>query len=128
MRVTVHAVVSALALVLTGVPAVPITGNHPDAAVADTGPDARVFVNEVHYVVSGASGKLRTEPPRHFEQAGTRAWAPAGHFLLARADERAIVLHALADVHEDGTLEPIEAVDPEGRPADARLDIAPPPV
>jgi hypothetical protein len=75
-------------------------------------------------VVSGASGKLRTEPPQHFEPAHTRAWAPAGHFLLGRADERRIVLHALADVHEDGTLVPIEPVDPDGRPADPRLEIS----
>ena len=44
---------SALAVVLTGVPAVPITGSHPDAAVADIGPDARVFVNEIHYANDG---------------------------------------------------------------------------
>ena len=80
-------------------------------------------VDDVHYVVSGASGKLRTEPPRHFEHAHTRAWAPAGHFLLGRADERGIVLDALADIEEDGTLVPIEPVDPAGRPADARIEI-----
>jgi tartrate-resistant acid phosphatase type 5 len=80
-------------------------------------------VNDVHYVVSGASGKLRTELPGHFDQAGTRAWAPAGHFLLGRAADRSIVLRALADVHEDGTLEPIDPVDPQGRPADATIEI-----
>jgi tartrate-resistant acid phosphatase type 5 len=81
------------------------------------------IVNDIHYVVSGAAGKLRTEPPRHFEQAGTRAWAPAGHFLLGRADDSTIVLHALADVHDDGTLEPIDTVDPRGRPTPATLEI-----
>ncbi len=44
---------SALALVLTGVPAASLTGGHLDAAVADTGPDVRVFVNEVHYANEG---------------------------------------------------------------------------
>lgn len=32
-------------------------------------------VDDIHYVVSGAAGKLRTEPPRDFEQAGTVACA-----------------------------------------------------
>ena len=44
---------SALALVLTGVPAGPFTGGQLDAAVADTGSDVRVFVNEVHYANEG---------------------------------------------------------------------------
>jgi hypothetical protein len=70
-------------------------------------------VNGIHYVVSGAAGKLRAEPPRHFEQAGTRAWAAAGHFLLAHADADRVVVHALAGVGADGSLEPIE--DPVAR-------------
>jgi tartrate-resistant acid phosphatase type 5 len=73
-------------------------------------------VNGIHYVVSGASGKLRTEPPSGFEQARTRAWAAAGHFLLGRADERRVVLHPL-----DGSLEPIDVVDPGGSPAEPTI-------
>jgi tartrate-resistant acid phosphatase type 5 len=83
----------------------------------------RGVVNGIHYVVSGAAGKLRTEVPPHFEQAGTRAWAAAGHFLLGHADERRVVLQALAGVGADGSLEPIEVVDPEGRPSDPVLEI-----
>jgi tartrate-resistant acid phosphatase type 5 len=75
-------------------------------------------VNGIHYVVSGASGKLRTDPPREFEQAGTRAWAAAGHLLLGHADERRVVLRAL-----DGSLAPIDAVDPDGRPVEWTLEI-----
>jgi hypothetical protein len=74
-------------------------------------------------VVSGAAGKLRTEAPRHFEQAGTRAWAAAGHFLLAHANEGRVVVQPLADVREDGSLEPIEVVDREGRPAEPIIEI-----
>jgi hypothetical protein len=44
---------TAIALVLTGIPAAPLTGARPGAAEADTGPDARVFVNEVHYANDG---------------------------------------------------------------------------
>jgi hypothetical protein len=73
-------------------------------------------VNGIHYVVTGAAGKLRTEPPTQFEQAGTKAWAAAGHFLLGRADEDGIVVEPVADG-------PIELVDPEGRPSVARLEI-----
>ena len=47
---------------------------------------------EYRYVVSGAAGKLRTEIPSHFEEAGTRSWAAAGHFLLAHADERRLTV------------------------------------
>ncbi len=84
-------------------------------------------VNDIHYVVSGAAGKLRPEAPQQFEQAHTRAWAAAGHFLLGRADEHGVVLEALAGVREDGSFEPIEPVDPDGRPAAPRLEIKPAP-
>jgi hypothetical protein len=69
-------------------------------------------------VVSGASGKLRTEAPREFEQAHTRAWAAAGHFLLVDADDTGVVVRPL-----DGELQPIEAVDPRGRPVDPVIEI-----
>jgi tartrate-resistant acid phosphatase type 5 len=82
-------------------------------------------VNGVHYVVSGAAGKLRSEPPRAFEQAHTRAWAAAGHFLLGRADERGLVVEPVAGVRDDGSLEPIELVAPDGRPSEPRLEIRP---
>lgn len=75
-------------------------------------------VRGIDYVVSGAAGKLRPEPPREFEAAGTRAWAAAGHLLLVEADERRLLVRPL-----DGSLEPIEAVDPEGRAVDPVLEI-----
>jgi hypothetical protein len=80
-------------------------------------------VDGIHYLVCGASGKLRTEPPRDFEHAHTRGWAAAGHFLLARADEQRIVVQPVAGVREDGTLETIDVVDPDGRPVEAGLEI-----
>jgi tartrate-resistant acid phosphatase type 5 len=73
-------------------------------------------VNDIHYVVSGAGGKLRTEPPTRFEQAKTKAWAAAGHFLLGRADPERLVLEPRADG-------PIEIVDRDGRPLEPRLEI-----
>jgi tartrate-resistant acid phosphatase type 5 len=80
-------------------------------------------VNGVHYVVSGAAGKLRPEPPRELEQAGTRAWAAAGHFLLAHVDEDRVIVEPLAGMREDGTPEPIELVDREGRPVEPAIEI-----
>jgi hypothetical protein len=70
-------------------------------------------------VVSGAAGKLRPEPPRDFQEAGTRAWAAAGHFLLGHADEEHVVLRPLA-----GSLQPIELSDPEGGRADSVLELS----
>jgi hypothetical protein len=80
-------------------------------------------VNGIHYVVSGAAGKLRPEPPRRFDTAGTRAWAAAGHFLLVRADDRGLVVRPVADVRDDGSLVPIAPVDPAGRPAEPVIEI-----
>jgi tartrate-resistant acid phosphatase type 5 len=80
-------------------------------------------VDGIHYVVSGAAGKLRPEPPRDFARAGTRAWAAAGHLLLGEADERRLLLHPVAGVGDDGTLEMIDVVDAHGRPAEGTLEI-----
>ena len=55
---------------------------------------------------------------RDFEPAGTVAWAAAGHFLLARAEKERLVVEAL-----DGSLEPIEPVDPRGRAAEPVMEI-----
>jgi tartrate-resistant acid phosphatase type 5 len=74
-------------------------------------------VNGIHYVVSGAAGKLRSEPPTSFEQAHTKAWAAAGHFLLGRVDEDGLTLQARADG-------PIEPTTPDGRPAEPTIRLA----
>jgi len=80
-------------------------------------------VDGIHYVVSGAAGKLRPEPPSRFEQAGTRAWAAAGHFLLVRADERSLTVCPLAGVADGGALEPIDVADPAGRAGDPVIEL-----
>ena len=71
-------------------------------------------VDGIDYVVSGAAGKLRPEPPTDFAAASTRAWASAGHFLLVDVDAERIVVHPVGDVREDGALELIELRDPDG--------------
>jgi tartrate-resistant acid phosphatase type 5 len=71
-------------------------------------------VNGVHYVVSGAAGKLRTEPPTDFERAHTRSWAAAGHFLLVDVDRDRVLVRPVGDADHAGTLELIERADPSG--------------
>lgn len=71
-------------------------------------------VGGIDYVVSGAAGKLRTEPPTDFERAGTRAWAATGHLLLVDLDDERALVHPIAGVADDGTLEEIELQRPDG--------------
>lgn len=71
--------------------------------------------HDVHYVISGAGGKLRTDPPSRFEEAHTVAWAAEGHFLIVSLDARQAVVHVLTAA-EDGTLRPLTAVTPGGEP------------
>ena len=81
-------------------------------------------VGGIDYVVSGAAGKLRTEEPTGFEAAGTRAWAATGHFLLVDLDDERALVHPVAGVAEDGTLEEIELRAPDGGRVTAPIEIA----
>lgn len=78
-------------------------------------------VDGIDYVISGAAGKLRPEPPTGFAGAGTRSWAPAGHFLLVDVEDERILVHPVGDVADDGTLELVELRDPDGAPVDAPI-------
>lgn len=80
-------------------------------------------VNGVHYVVSGAGGKLREGEPCEFERAHTAAWAQEGHFLLVRADSRQIEVEPVGGVDADGRLRPIELRDPHGGRVETPLRI-----
>ena len=76
-------------------------------------------VGGIAYVVSGAAGKLRSEPPRGFAEAGTRAWAATGHFLLAVADDQRLVVRPVADE----TLAPMPVLDPHGGRAEPVIEL-----
>jgi len=80
-------------------------------------------VNGVHYVITGAGGKLRAESPSEFEAAGTREWAAAGHFLLVESDRERLLIQPVGDVRDDGSLELIERLDPTGDPVPGPLEI-----
>jgi hypothetical protein len=68
----------------------------------------------VHYVVSGAGGKLRTEPPRAFAEANTVAWAAEGHFLLVQVDGDRCRIRAVSGLEDDGSLRDVVAHRPDG--------------
>lgn len=70
----------------------------------------------VHYVVSGAGGKLRADPPERFDDAHTVAWAAAGHVLLVRIEGERCSIRAISGLGEDGTLQDIAAQRPDGSP------------
>jgi hypothetical protein len=71
---------------------------------------------DLHCFLSGAGGKLRADPPRRFERAGTRAFAVEGHFLLVdvRGDE--LTVTPVADVEPDGSLKPLAVRAPDALP------------
>lgn len=78
-------------------------------------------VDGIHYIITGAAGKLRSDPPTEFEAAGTRAWASAGHFLLVDVDDARILIHPVGDVAPDGSLLPIALSSPERGPVDVPI-------
>ena len=80
-------------------------------------------VDGIHYLISGAAGKLRTEPPTDFASAGTRAWAASAHFLLIELDQTQAVVHPVADVNSDGSLKLVEMREPNGRRVRGPLEI-----
>jgi tartrate-resistant acid phosphatase type 5 len=80
-------------------------------------------VDGIHYLISGAAGKLRTEPPTDFASAGTRAWAASAHFLLIELDQTQAVVYPVADVNSDGSLKLVEMRGPSGRRVRGPLEI-----
>jgi tartrate-resistant acid phosphatase type 5 len=81
-------------------------------------------VDGIDYVVSGAAGKLRTEPPTGFDAAHTRAWAAAGHILVVDLDDERALVHPVGAVAEDGSLDEIELAGPEGGRRSAPIEVA----
>lgn len=80
--------------------------------------------DDVHYVISGAGGKLRRERPSHFEEARTLAWAAEGHFLVVSLDEHEAVVRVLTPT-EDGSLRALTAETPAGEPVETPIVIRP---
>jgi tartrate-resistant acid phosphatase type 5 len=83
----------------------------------------------ITYVITGAGGKVRAEPPTNFAEAHTVAWAAEGHFLLVRIDGDRATLVPVTDVADDGTLHHLALHAPDGSryptPIELRSDLEP---
>ena len=62
-------------------------------------------VEGIDYVISGAGGKLDTEPPVRFDECGTETWAAEPHCLLVEVERDRIVVTPFAGM-EEGDTEP----------------------
>jgi hypothetical protein len=69
----------------------------------------------IDYVVSGAGGKLETEPPCWWDEAGTLAWAAEPHCLLVEVDEERITVTPYGVAGPDEAPCPLELHDRDGR-------------
>jgi tartrate-resistant acid phosphatase type 5 len=83
----------------------------------------RSVVNGIDYLISGAGGKLRGQTPTGFDAAGTCEWAAAGHFLVLDVDEERAVIHPVCEVGEDGELELVERMNPNGDPIRGPIEV-----
>jgi tartrate-resistant acid phosphatase type 5 len=80
-------------------------------------------VDDIHYVVSGAGGKLRSEEPSRFDEAGTIEWAAEGHFLVVEVEQDRLTIHPVGDVSADGSLELIPRRSPAGDEVTGPIEI-----
>jgi tartrate-resistant acid phosphatase type 5 len=69
----------------------------------------------VTYVLSGAGGKLREEPPTNFTSAHTVAWSAQSHLLHVHVDGAAMTVTPYAGLSPDGRLHPMTAQDTGNR-------------
>jgi tartrate-resistant acid phosphatase type 5 len=78
----------------------------------------------IHYIITGAGGKLRRTPPDAFAEAHTVSWATECHFVLAQIEGDRMTVRPLGEV-ETLDREPPDIVryDPDGRPHAAQIEI-----
>jgi tartrate-resistant acid phosphatase type 5 len=81
------------------------------------------LVDGVHYVVSGAGGKLQEDPPCRFDAGGTVAWAAEPHCLLVEVDDERIVVTPYGGTGPGEEPAPIRGLAPDGSPVDARFEV-----
>jgi tartrate-resistant acid phosphatase type 5 len=55
-------------------------------------------VDGIHYVITGAGGKVRTTRPLRFGAAHTESWAAAGHFLLVDVTRERLVVRPIGEL------------------------------
>ena len=79
--------------------------------------------HHIHYIVSGAAGQLRADPPTRFDEARTVAWAARGHFLVVSLDADRAIVHVLT-ADAEGATQPLVAQTPDGKPFRTPIVIA----
>lgn len=80
-------------------------------------------VDGIHYVVSGAAGKLQEEPPCRWDDGGTLGWASEPHCLLVEVDEDRVAVTPYGSIEEGGEPRPLSVRDRDGHLVDARIVI-----
>jgi hypothetical protein len=65
-------------------------------------------VQGIHYLITGAGGKLSTTPPSWFDEANTRTWAAREHFIVIEVDARRMEIRPYGGLGPNG--EPTELV------------------
>jgi tartrate-resistant acid phosphatase type 5 len=79
----------------------------------------------IHYLVSGAAGKLRPGEPDRADDAGLRSWAAEPHLLLVEADADRLSLLPVGRLDAAGRAVSIEARAVGGGTAELPIVIAP---
>ncbi len=74
------------------------------------------LLDGIHFVITGAAGKLRTEHPQHFDDARTQGWAAEAHFLLVEVENDQALVTPIGGCEERGAGRPIEIRSPKGDP------------
>ena len=75
------------------------------------------MANGIHYLITGAAGKLRRLAPDRFDEAHTVTWATECHFLVATIEGDKMTVRPLGEI-DTPEQEPgdITRFDPQGRP------------
>ena len=78
----------------------------------------------IHYIISGAGGKLRRTPPDAFEEAHTVSWATECHFVLVRIEGDRMSVRPLGELETlDREPPDIARYDPAQRPYAVPIEI-----
>jgi hypothetical protein len=72
--------------------------------------------NGIHYVITGAAGKVSHTPPTRFAEAHTVAWAAASHCLLVTIQDDQMTIRPLAEGGAGQPLADVVLRDPAQQP------------
>ena len=78
-------------------------------------------VDDLDYVVSGAGGKLKLDPPTSFDEGGTLTWAAEPHCLLVEVTDDRLTITPYAATPPGGQPRPVVRQTPAGERTDAPI-------